>query len=61
MISVRKTSQNFKKKTSKPSKKSKISKKSKSSRFSKSGKLKVLPLVDNTNIHLSDYRIIENH
>jgi hypothetical protein len=55
MISGRKTSQNFKKKTSKPSKKSKISKKSKSSRFSKSGKLKVLPLVDNTNIHLSDY------
>jgi hypothetical protein len=51
MQSGRKTSKNFKKKGSK---KSKSSKKSKMGR-TKSGKLKVLPPIDNTDIHLSDY------
>lgn len=49
MESGRKTSKNFKKKTSKKSKSSK-----KMGR-TKTGKLKVLPPIDNQDIHLSEY------
>jgi hypothetical protein len=61
MISGRKNSKNFKKKASKKSKSSKKSTISRSGSKSaglrriSSGKLKVLPPVDNSNIHLSDY------
>ncbi len=61
MQSGRKISKNFKKKVSKKSKGSKGSKGSKRSKGSKkmgrtkSGKLKVLPPIDNQDIHLSDY------
>jgi hypothetical protein len=61
MISGRKNSKNFKKKASKKSKSSKKSTISRSGsksaglRRTSSGKLKVLPPVDNSNIHLSDY------
>lgn len=69
MLSGRKTSKNFKKKGSKSTKTSKNSKNSKSTKTSKSskrskttkmgrtksGKLKVLPPIDNQDIHLSDY------
>jgi len=54
MQSGRKMSKNFKKKGSKNSKSSKKSKSSKIGR-TKSGKLKVLPPIDNQDIHLSDY------
>jgi hypothetical protein len=54
MESGRKISKNFKKKGSKSSKRSKGSKRSKMGR-TKTGKLKVLPPIDNTDIHLSDY------
>jgi len=55
MQSGRKISKNFKKKGSKRSKSSKISKSSKKLERTKSGKLKVLPPIDNQDIHLSDY------
>ncbi len=59
MLSGRKTSKNFKKKGSKNSKslKLKSSKRSKTTKMgrTKSGKLKVLPPIDNQDIHLSDY------
>lgn len=61
MISGRKTSKNFKKKTLKNSKSSKQSKQSKQTRqskqtkYSSSGKLKVLPPIDRESPHLSDY------
>ena len=53
-MDLKKTYRKFKNKRSKSSKKSKTSKSRKLSR-SKSGKLKILPPLDKSNLHLSDY------